>query len=81
MRSTGHPDASAKRSASRVLYVPKYKYLSVFPLPVQASCPFLQLFQEVLRLFGVCFEQVVMYAPCVVSVLLEESKVVVPCDM
>lgn len=53
-------------------------YLGVFPLPVQASSSFLQLLQEVLCFFGVRLEQVVMYAPCVVAVLLEQSEVVVP---
>ena len=78
MRLTGPPDASAERSASRLSWVVKNVYLCVFPLPVQASCSFLQLLQEVLCIFGVRLEQVVMYAPCVVPVLLEQSEVVVP---
>ena len=53
-------------------------YLCIFPLPVQAGCSFLQLLQNVLCFFGVRLEQVVMYAPRVVPILLEQSEVVVP---
>ena len=69
MRLAGPSEASAKRYHRNVLVV-KNVYLSVFPLPVQARCSFLQL------LLGVRLEQVVMYALCVVPVLWEQSQAV-----
>ena len=59
-------------------HISRPTYLSVLPVSVHGGSLLLQILQDLLRLLGICLEQVVMCSPRIASVLLKQSEVIVP---
>jgi hypothetical protein len=75
--STGPQDASTILQSVSVQLSPRTIYLAVLPLSIQTRGLFLQLLQKPCCFLGIRLEQVVVYAPCIASVLLEECEIIV----
>lgn len=52
--------------------------LSVLPLSVHFRRSFSELFQQFFSLLGICFQEIVVYSPCIASILLEKGEIIMP---